>query len=65
MTTLHDIYPIARCAHRCSGCGNTILQGERYHRWKGASDLWPGIALSKECAQCYERYGRLIPKESN
>jgi hypothetical protein len=63
MTTLSSAFPVAVKVHRCSPCGRPIQPGERYHRWKGTSDLWTGIATSKECAECCERYGRRIPAE--
>jgi hypothetical protein len=61
MGTVSRMYPRAKKYHRCTGCERPIEKGERYHRWTGTSDLWPGLATAKECAECCERYGRPIP----
>lgn len=65
-STLHESYPVARRPHRCSDCNRLIQPGERYHRWKGVSDsgIWPGVATSKVCAECCERYGKTFPGET-
>jgi hypothetical protein len=59
-TTLQTSHPTARRPHRCSSCERLIQPGERYHRWKGTSDMWQGVGTVKECAACCERYGRPI-----
>ncbi len=61
MTTVSRSYPVARKAHRCTGCDATIRIGERYHRWTAAISISEGLATAKECARCCERYGRPIP----
>lgn len=45
-------------------CYREIKSGTRYYRWVGTSDVWIGLAVLKECKDCYERrYGHQIPNE--
>lgn len=61
MSTVSLTFPVARRAHRCTSCRSLIAAGERYRRWTGTGDMWPGLATAKECAECCERYGRPLP----
>lgn len=57
--TLTRSFPVARRSYHCDGCERPILKGTRYHYWTGtASDVRPGILTYRECAGCYDRYGR-------
>jgi hypothetical protein len=54
--TLDRAFPVARKTHRCTSGGCVIKVGERYHRWKGTTDVTEGIMTLKECRECFERY---------
>lgn len=63
MSTISRTRPVARKPHRCTGCGEWILVGERYHRLV-VNLGYEGLGTAKECARCCERYGRPIPQEA-
>lgn len=50
-TVLDRRFLVARKAHRCIGCNETIAAGERYHidvcAWEGTVDRF------KHCARCW------------
>lgn len=40
---------IAKKEHRCTWCGQKILKGEKYSKWKSVDDSWFTSKMHAEC----------------
>jgi hypothetical protein len=49
MYTTNQEIVVARKEHQCTWCGETILKGESYHKWKSVDDSWFTSKMHNEC----------------
>lgn len=55
--TIEDAQPVARKTHRCCWCGEAIIVGEKYNRWRG---IFEGqIQTTKMHLECLEAWHSL------